>query len=116
MLGYYLSFDGSQFPNPLPSSRRRSEVVETVNRSEAGTDLVVMTRSAKRTWNFDFALSNHYRRILENLSKEEQVTMTYMGYTYIVRVRDYSEQLIEGSEWSSESNGLYNCSVTVTEY
>ena len=42
--------------------------------------------------------------------------MTYMGVTYKVRVRNYKEKLVEGSEWSSAVNGLYECSVDVTEF
>ena len=54
--------------------------------------------------------------LLENICKQEATTMEYMGKTYTVRVRDFSEELVEGSEWLKAIDGLYTCSVNVTEY
>lgn len=117
MLGNYLSFNGTQFPNPLPQSTVRSQTIENVSQSEAGTDLVVMIRGSKKIWNMSFNLTASKKDFLFGLCSDERTTMVYMGQTYRVRVRDYSESLVEGSEWLNASpNGLYTCSVTVTEY
>lgn len=115
MLGYYLTFDGKQFPNPLPPSMSM-KAIETVTESEAGTDLVIVTRAGKRTWDFTFELSYTTKERLKALCLKEKVTMVYMGTSYTVRLRDYTEQLVQGSEWLRTVNGLYTCTVKVTQY
>lgn len=115
MLGNYLKFNNKTFPNPIQPTEN-SNSIENVSNSEAGTDLVVVVRSSKKTWNFSFDLSKAKRDILEGICKEESTTMLYQGKTYTVRVRDFSCQLVEGSEWLAAAEGLYKCSVKVTEY
>ena len=115
MLGYYLQFNGVQFPNPKTPSRSQ-KTIENVSQSEAGTDLVVVIRPSKKTWTFKFNLSPGKKAILESLCQDESTTMEYMNQTYTVRVRDYQESLVEGSEWLSSVDGLYECSVKVTEF
>ena len=115
MLGYYLKFGGVDFPNPV-SSTRASKTLENVATSEAGTDLVTIVRPSKQTWSFSFNLTSGKRDILKTLCTQESVTMTYMGTNYTVRVRDYQEKLVANSEWVNRSEGLYECSVKVTEF
>ena len=115
MLGKYLSFDGIEFPNPITPTMS-SKTIENVATSEAGSDLVSIIRNSKKTWSFNFNLSSAKRDIIKALCTNELTTMVYMGSSYTVRIRDYQEQLIEGSEWVSTSEGLYQVSVKVTEY
>lgn len=115
MLGDYLKFNNEVFPNPITPTKS-SKTLENVSQSEAGTDLVVVIRPSKKTWSFKFNLSPGKKAILESLCEDESTTMVYMGNTYTVRVRDYQEQLVEGSEWLSTVEGLYECSVKVTEF
>lgn len=115
MLGNYLTFNENVFPNPTGPSMA-SKTLENVSQSEAGTDLVVVIRPSKKTWSFKFSLSKGKKDILEGLCKDESTTMVYMGISYRVRVRNYKESLVEGSEWSSKVDGLYECSVDVTEF
>lgn len=115
MLGNYLKFNLVTFPNPV-ESQKTSSTIENVNQSEAGTDLICVVRASKKKWSFSFKLSPGKKDILFNLSKDEYCQMSYMGTNYKVRVRDYQEKLVEGSEWLSSVNGLYECSVTVTEF
>lgn len=115
MLGDYLKFNEVTFPNPVSSSRS-SKTLENVSQSEAGTDLVCMIRSSKNIWSFTFNLSPGKRDILKGLCEDESTQMEYMGSIYTVRVRDFSEKLVEGSEWLSSTNGLFVCSVKVTEF
>ena len=115
MLGDYLKFNNEVFPNPITPTKT-SKTLENVSQSEAGTDLVVVIRPSKKTWSFKFNLSPGKKAILESLCEDESTTMVYMGNTYTVRVRDYQEQLVEGSEWLSTVEGLYECSVKVTEF
>lgn len=115
MLGNYLKFNNEVFPNPITPTKT-SKTLENVSQSEAGTDLVVVIRPSKMAWQFKFNLSPGKKEKLEALCQEESTTMEYMGNTYTVRVRDYQENLVEGSECLSSVNGLYECSVKVTEF
>jgi hypothetical protein len=115
MLGYYLKFNNVEFPNPNTPSMS-SKTLENVSTSEAGTDLVCVIRPSKKSWSFSFNLSSYKRDILKALCQQESVTMTYMGTDYTVRVRDYTEKLVQDSEWVSTSEGLYQVSVKVTEF
>lgn len=115
MLGYYLYFDGEQFPNPTTPTMS-SQAIENVSQSEAGTDLVVMVRPSKKSWNMNFNLSSRRKDILKALTLKESVTMVYMGTTYTVRIRDYQEQLIQYSEWAANTDGLFTVSVKVMEF
>lgn len=115
MLGNYLKFNSEIFPNPV-EPERESKTIEKVSQSEAGTDLVCVVRPSKNSWSFTFRLSPGKKAILEDLTKDESTEMYYMGTTYTVRVRNFKEKLVEGSEWLSSVNGLYECSVNVTEF
>lgn len=115
MLGNFLKFNNVVFPNPKVHSRT-SKTIENVSQSEAGTDLVMVVRPAKNSWNFSFNLSPAKRDILEGLTHDESTMMEYQGKTYRVRVRDFSENTVEGSEWLSSVDGLFECSVSVTEF
>lgn len=115
MLGDYLSFDNNVFPNPKVG-KMSSKTIENVSQSEAGSDLVCVVRSSKKSWPMTFNLSKAKKDILKGLCTNESTSMSYMGQSYTVRVREYSEELVEGSEWLSSVDGLYVCSVKVTEF
>ena len=115
MLGNYLKFNSNLFPNPVSASEN-SKTIENVSQSESGTDLVCVVRASKMNWSFTFNLSKGKRDILKALCEEESTQMNYMGKNYIVRLRDFKDSLVEGSEWLSAVNGLYECSVSVTEF
>jgi hypothetical protein len=115
MLGKYLKFNDVIFPNPI-TPKRSSKTLENVSQSESGTDLVCVIRPSKNAWDFSFNLSPSKKAILEGLCQDESTQMEYMGQIYTVRVRDYTEKLAEGSEWLLSVNGLFSCSVKVTEF
>ena len=115
MLGYYLKFNGADFPNPKSVSMT-SDAIENVSQSEAGTDLVTMVRPSKKTWNFTFNLSSAKKDILKGLCLLEYVTMVYMGTTYTVRLRGYQDNLVENSEWAANTDGLFTVSVKAMEF
>lgn len=114
-IGYYLKFNNTIFPNPVSASMT-SKTLENVSVSEAGTDLVVMVRPSKKTWSLSFNLTSTTKGILKALCLEESVSMEYMGTSYTVRVRDFQERLVQNSEWIDRTDGLFECSVKVTEY
>lgn len=115
MLGNYLKFNSVDFPNPSSCSMT-SSTIENVAQSEAGTDLVCVVRSSKKKWSMSFDLTSGKRDTLKALCQEESTQMYYMGTTYTVRVRDFKEQLAKDSEYVSRSEGLFKCSVSITEF
>lgn len=115
MLGYYLKFNGVDFPNPENVSMT-SQTIENVSQSEAGTDLVTMVRASKKSWNMSFNLSSKTKDVLKALCLLETVTMTYMGGSYTVRLRDFNESLVQYSEWAGNTDGLFTCTVKVMEF
>ena len=115
MLGEYLKFNNTAFPEPL-SPTMASKTLENVSTSEAGTDLVCIVRPSKHSWSFKFNLTSTKKNFLKALCADESTSMTYMGTTYTVRVRDYQEKFVDGSEYISTSEGLFECSVKVTEF
>jgi hypothetical protein len=114
-IGNYLKFNNTIFPNPV-SATMTSKTLENVTVSEAGSDLVVMVRPSKKAWSLSFNLTSRTKDILKALCLEESVSMEYMGTNYTVRVRDYNESLVQNSEWIERTDGLFECSVKVTEY
>lgn len=115
MLGYYLKFNGVDFPNPTSVSMS-SQAIENVSQSEAGTDLVTVVRPSKKSWSMNFNLSSGKKEVLKGLTLLETVTMLYMGTSYTVRIRDYQEQLVPYSEWAANTDGLFTVSVKVMEF
>lgn len=115
MLGNYLTFNSTAFPNPV-SVTRTSQTIENVATSEAGSDLVCVVRPCKESWNMKFNLTSLKRNFLKALCADESTSMVYMGTTYTVRVRGYQEKLAENSEWVATSDGLYECTVKITEF
>jgi len=115
MLGYYLKFNGVDFPNPTSVSMA-SQAIENVSQSEAGTDLVTVVRPSKKSWSMNFNLSSGKKEVLKGLTLLETVTMLYMGTSYTVRIRDYQEQLVPYSEWAANTDGLFTVSVKVMEF
>lgn len=115
MLGEYLKFNNVVFPKPIAPTMA-SKTLENVSTSEAGTDLVCIIRASKKSWNFKFNLTAPKKDIIKALCADETVSMYYMGTTYTVRIRDYSERFIDGSEYLTRTNGLFEVSVKVTEY
>lgn len=114
-IGNYLEFNNTIFPNPV-SVTMSSKTIENVSTSEAGSDLVVVVRPSKKAWSMSFNLTSGTKNILKALCLEESVTMKYMRTSYTVRVRDYQEKLVKDSEWIERTDGLFECSVKITEY
>lgn len=115
MLGDYLKFNNVVFPKPIAPTMA-SKTLENVSTSEAGTDLVCIIRASKKSWNFKFNLTSSKKDIIKGLCSEESVSMYYMGTTYTVRLRDYNERFIDGSEYLDRTNGLFEVSVKAVEF
>lgn len=89
--------------------------VETVNQSEAGTDLVVATRLDKHIFKADWTVTSFWLNKFENFCKLRLVTLTYKGVDYTCRARGFAPKLVENSENIENTDGLWEISLTFTE-
>lgn len=112
MLYNFLKFNNEQIINPT-SWKETSEVVENVNQSEAGTDIVSVTRFDKLTVNCTFQVSDYWFKKLKDYSKLRTITVTYYDAgsgttkTRTMRIRNFSVQLQPNSLLISTTNGLW---------
>lgn len=115
MLGKkYLQINGVAVPNPV-SLKIDYEADETISLSEAGTELVRVRRLNKRKFSGTWNLSSFWLNKFEEWCTSNSVMLTYQGQTYYCRMRDFNPQLVENSEYTETSEGLWTISPTLTE-
>ena len=118
---YPLKFDGTAIPFPNSYDISNS-VIENVNTSEAGTDIVQIKRMAKMTISLSFRLMDSYLAFFEGYAYSTS-TITVSIYdattkaytTKIMRMRDFSYKLVEKSELVNDINGMYDISFSLVE-
>lgn len=116
MLGKkYIKLNGIAIPNPINNSIQY-ENVETVNKSEAGTDLVNVSLLGKRSWNLTANCSSYWKKKYEAFGKLTQMVMELEGETIPVRVRLNSADMVENSANVPNTDGLYVVSLTIYEF
>lgn len=114
MLNRYLKINNTIIPNPINFSET-PQFIETVNQSEAGSDLIAVTRAEKLVLTMTFNLSSFWLAKLKTYSQMLQVTLNYNGVDYIGRFRPATNTLQPGSEKTKNTNGLFACQFTFTE-
>lgn len=116
MLGYrYLKINGVSIPNPIDGFKIDYDEDETVNMSEAGTELVRVRRLNKRTFSGKWHLTSFWLKKFEEWCTSNTVTVTYQGQSYTCRMRGFSPTLAKNSEYVETSDGLWEISPTMTE-
>lgn len=116
MLGKkYIKLNGIAIPNPVSNSIQY-ENVENVNTSEAGSDLINVSMLGKRRWNLTCNCSSYWKNIYEQLGLMLQTTMEIDDEEIDVRVRINSIDLVENSEHSQNTDGLWEVSLTISEF
>ena len=116
MLGNrYLKINDETIPNPVSGFKVQLEVDETINTSEAGTELVRVRRLDKHKFSGTWHLTSFWLKKFETWCTSNSVTLTYQNETYTCRMRDYSPSLVENSEYTETSEGLWIISPTFTE-
>lgn len=114
-LGRYLKINNVAIPNPKEGGFSVTPtLIETVNQSEAGTDLVSVTRTSKPIFNMTFDLSSAWKTKLDNYSKLLSVTLSVDGVSYVGRFRAGSQQLVGNSAHTDGTQGLWTCQYTFT--
>ena len=116
MLGRFLKINSETIPNPKPDGfNETSQTIEQVNQSEAGTDLVSVTRSSKLVLSMTFDLTSSWKGKLDAYSRLLSVTLNYNGVDYVGRFRSGGAQLVGNSAHTEGTDGLWTCSYTFTE-
>ena len=98
------------------------EVVDTVNTTEAGTDVVDISRLSKLTVSASYKCSSDWAKKFKEFSRSLTISVkiydteseTYKTYT--MRMRDFKQKLKKGSEFVRYGNGVYEVSFKLEEY
>ena len=117
MLGRrFLQVDGQAVPNPVPGTFKiEFNPDETIETSEAGTELGSVKRLDKRTFSGTWQLTSFWLKQFEQFCKLRTVTLTYQGHDYTTRARGYNPQLAPDSEYTAGTDGLWTVNITFTE-
>lgn len=116
-----LKFNGTAIPFPNSYDVSNS-VIENVNESEAGTDIIQIKRMKKMTISLSFRLMDSYLAFFEGyaygnstitVSIYDAVTKAYTTKT--MRMRDFQYKLVEKSELVNDINGMYDISFSLIE-
>ena len=111
MLGKYLKVNGRQYPNPVEYVDN-FENNETVNVSEAGTDLVASLRLLKLNATMTFQVSKRWMLIIKEDCSLLKSTIDIDGVTFDGRLRLTNATLEPDSELTE---GYWTLSVTFIE-
>lgn len=106
MLGKYIKINNETVPNPTKFAFSY-EVTESEQKSEAGTDLVIVTRTNQCIIGLSFNLSSAWADKIQNWCAANSVVLTFNGTNITGRLRGFSKELVEHSEYTAGTNGLW---------
>ena len=116
-----LKFNGTAIPFPNSYDVSNS-VIENVNESEAGTDIIQIKRTQKMTIALSFRLMDSYLAFFEGYAHSNQTitvsvydTTTKAYITKTMRLREFKYKLVEKSELVKDINGMYDISFSLIE-
>ena len=109
---------------PVPTMwNETAEVVENVNTTEAGTDIVDLLRVDKLTVNASFDVSSTWLATFKGWAKAtSSLTVkiydaTINGYiTRYMRIRNFASSLVQNSDKNSGTIGLWNVTFDLIEF
>lgn len=110
----YLTLNGVSLPNP-DNWQIKYNHIESVKQSEAGDDLGIVTRLNKRTFSASFNSTSYGADKLKQICSLTTCTLVYRGESITVRPRLNVDKLQSGSEYLSNTDGLFVVSLTLTE-
>lgn len=118
---YPIDIDGVILPMPT-SWKTDNNTVDVVNTTEAGTDIVVLTRKDKQNISLSFNVDTEwYKKFLTIRDSEPLSVSTYDPITNAyqikqMRMRDFSATMVENSDTTPGTVGLWVVSFTLIEY
>lgn len=116
MLGYdYLKYNNE----PLPwakSDTTSYKDAETVDKSESGYDRAIVSRLQQPSYAYTFRVSSFWLEKLLSYGREAQGVLTINGDAgHTVRPRVKSKKLIEDSQLTAGTDGLYEVTMQFLE-
>lgn len=121
LASYPIQINNQDIPLPVSWSEA-SETVENVAQTEAGTDQVIVVRRDKLTASATFHCSSKWAGTFAILRDTEPLTVKIYdakSNTYkqrSMRIRSFSTTLIENSDRTEGTEGLYEVSFELKEY
>ena len=117
MLGRFITIDGELIPNPNPGSFSENfPPQENVFTTEAGTQLSSVVRLDRYTWSGEFNVSSRMKEALKTLAFKPSVTCVVNGVSFSGRLRAGSISLVENSEYTRNTDGLWVMNLTFEEF
>ena len=116
-----IKFDGEEIIEPISWSED-SDVIETVNETEAGTDQVAVTRYDKLSVACAFQCSHRWAKKFKEYSRRDEISVNFYNiltesYTARqMRIRDFKISLVDNSWRTPNTNGLWNVSFSLIEF
>ena len=118
---YPIKFDNEAIFEPA-NWDEDSEVIETINQTEAGTDQIVVTRYDKLTISCSFQCSSAWTKKFKEYSQQDSIEVSIYDHieqeyeVRTMRIRDFKAQLVDNSWKISGTNGLWNVSFNLIEF
>ena len=121
MLDFPLYFDTDVIPQPS-SWTESSDVIENVNKTEAGTDHAEVVRYDKLKVSCGFNVTDATARLLKQYSKHDSITVKYYDIETddykerTMRIRGFSAALVKDSFNLQTVRGVWNVTFTLEEF
>ena len=118
---YPIYFDDTKLFTPT-KWEESSEVVESVNQTEAGTDQVIVIRTDKLSVSASFQCSSRWAAKFAAFRDQDSIQVKLydikeQGYkTRTMRMRNFKPGHEEHSEKTANTNGLYTVSFDLEEF
>lgn len=116
-----IQFNGQNIIEPV-SWAEDSQVIETVNETEAGTDQIAVTRYDKLSVACAFQCSHRWAKKFKEYSRLDEISVSFydiLTETYAtrqMRIRDFKVSLVDYSWKTPNTNGLWNVSFSLIEF
>ena len=98
------------------------EIIEKVNKTEAGTDSIVVKRAGKMNISCEFACTDEWKAFFYALSRLNSITVRMYDaeiedYTEkTMRIREIKSSWLKGSEYLKSSNGLHTVTFNLIQF
>ena len=121
LIDYPVYFDETIIITPDKWDEERT-VLENAFQSEAGTDIISVTRYGKLKVSASFSCSDRWAAIFTEFSEQDSILVKLFdvrkkGYAiHLMRIRNYHQSIVPGSERTEGTNGLYSVSFDLEEF
>lgn len=118
---YPIKFNDETVPDPIKFDAEQS-TIEQVNETEAGTDLIVVTRYGKMSYNCEFHCSSMWAHKFAMYARADVIELSCYDLladglaTKSVRLRDFRPSLVDNSRNVEGTNGLYRVTFKLEEF